>query len=50
MYVPEFLNKYGSLARFCLQGMEKLNDETTIDYARSTNHNFRTNTDARKKK
>lgn len=38
MHVPEFLRKYGSLTQFTQQGMEKLNDCTTIAYARSTNH------------
>lgn len=41
MHVPEFLRKYKSLVAFTLQGMEKLNDETTIDFTKSTNHNFR---------
>ena len=39
-HVPEFLEKYGNLVQFTQQGMEKLNDETTINFARSTNHNF----------
>lgn len=40
MHVPEFLIKYKSLVIFTQQGMEKLNDQTTIDFAKSTNHNY----------
>ena len=40
-HVPEFLSKYGNLVMYTQQGMEKLNDKTTINFARSTNHNFR---------
>ena len=40
-HVPEFFHRYGSLVKFTQQGMEKLNDQTTIDYAKSTNHNFK---------
>ena len=47
MHIPEFLKTYGNLVQFTQQGMEKLNDQTTIDFARSTNHNFR-NLDALK--
>ena len=47
MHIPEFLKKYGNLVQFTQQGMEKLNDQTTIDFARSTNHNYR-NLDALK--
>ena len=47
MHTPEFLRKYTNLVQFTQQGMEKLNDQTTIDFARSTNHNFR-NLDALK--
>ena len=39
-HVPEFLEKYGNLVQFIQQGMVKLNDETNINFARSTNHNF----------
>ena len=39
-HVSEFLQKYGNLVQYTQQGMEKLNDETTINFARSTNHNF----------
>ena len=46
-HVPEFLSKYGNLVMYTQQGMEKLNDETTINFARSTNYNFR-NLDALK--
>ena len=41
MHITEFLLKYKSLVIFTLQGMEKLNDATTIDFAKSTNHNYR---------
>ena len=41
MHVPEFFKKYGNLVQFTQQGMEKLNDQTSIDFARSTNHNYR---------
>lgn len=41
MHVPKFLHKYKSLVAFSLQGMEKLHDKTTIDFTKSTNHNFR---------
>ena len=47
MLIPEFLKKYGNLVQFTQQGMEKLNDQTTINFARSTNHNYR-NLDALK--
>ena len=47
MHIPEFLKKYGNLVQFTQQGMEKLNDQTTIDFAQSTNHNYR-NLDALK--
>ena len=40
MHVPEFLLRYKNLVYFTQQGMEKLNDETTVDFARSTNHNY----------
>ena len=40
MHVPEFLLKYKTLVIFTQQGMEKLNDQTTIDFAKSTNHNY----------
>ena len=41
MHVAEFLCKYSNMVQFIQQGMEKLNDQTTIDYARSTNHDYR---------
>ena len=41
MHVPEFLKKYGGLVKFTQQDMEKLNDQTFIDFARSTNHDYR---------
>jgi len=41
MHLDEFLLRYKSLVIFTLQGMEKLNDATTLDFAKSTNHNYR---------
>ena len=35
---PEFLDMYGTIVAFSQQGLEKLNDEVTQDYFRSTNH------------
>ena len=40
MHVSE-LKKHGNLVQFTQQGMEKLNDQTTIDYTHNTNHNYR---------
>ena len=37
-HIPEFLKRYGSIAPFSQQGVEKLNDLVTQDYFRSTNH------------
>ena len=37
-HVPEVLEAYGSIAIFNQQGLEKLNDELTQSYFRSTNH------------
>lgn len=37
-HIPEFISLYGSLAPFSQQGLEKLNDNITKDYFRSTNH------------
>lgn len=39
-HIPEFLHKYKNLNKFTQQGMEKLNDQTTLDFAKSTNHNY----------
>ena len=36
-HVPEFLEKYHDINVFNLQGLEKLNDLSTIYYQRSTN-------------
>ena len=36
-HIPQFIPLYGSLACFSQQGLEKLNDEITKDYFRSTN-------------
>lgn len=37
-HIPEFLSLYGSISQFSQQGLEKLNDDITKDYFRSTNH------------
>lgn len=37
-HVPEFIELYESLAPFSQQGLERLNDNITKDYFRSTNH------------
>lgn len=36
-HIPQFLEIYGTIAPFS-QGLEKLNDDLTKDYFRSTNH------------
>ena len=46
-HVPEFLKCYGNLITFKQQGLEKLNNQITINFARNTNHNYR-NLDALK--
>lgn len=38
MHVHEFLHLYGNLCKFSQQGLEKLNDTTTLHYLRGTNH------------
>ena len=38
MHVPEFLKLYGDISKFSQQGLEKLNDVTTKDFLRGTNH------------
>ena len=38
MHVHEFIQLYGNISRFSAQGLEKLNDLTTLHYMRSTNH------------
>ena len=38
MHVPEFLKLYGNITMFTQQGLEKLNDITTIHFQRSSNH------------
>uniref|UniRef100_A0A1X7SJS9 DUF4218 domain-containing protein n=1 Tax=Amphimedon queenslandica TaxID=400682 RepID=A0A1X7SJS9_AMPQE len=38
MHVWEFIKLYGSLEPFSRQGLEKLNDFTTLHYMRGTNH------------
>ena len=37
-HIPEFLELYGTLSPYSQQGLEKLNDDLTKDYFRSTNH------------
>ena len=37
-HIPEFLKLYGSITPFSQQGLEKLNDDITKSYFRSTNH------------
>ena len=37
-HVPQLLKDFGSLAKFSQQGLEKLNDEITKAYFKSTNH------------
>ena len=37
-HIPQFLEIYGTIAPFSQQGPEKLNDDLTKDYFRSTNH------------
>ena len=37
-HIPQFIKIYGTLAPFSQQGLEKLNDDITKDYFRSTNH------------
>ena len=32
--------KHENLVMFIQQGIEKLNDQTTIDFTKSTNHNY----------
>ena len=38
MHVSQFLGLYGNIGIFTQQGLEKLNDFTTIFYQRATNH------------
>ena len=37
-HIPQFLDMYVTLAPFSQQGLEKLSDDLTKDYFRSTNH------------
>ena len=37
-HVPKFLRDVGSLGKFSQQGLEKLNDDITKAYFKSTNH------------
>ena len=41
MHVPEFVGTHGNISKFCQQGLEKLNDVTTLHYLRGTNHKKR---------
>ena len=41
-HIPTFLEKFGSLAIYSQQGLEKLNDEITKAYFKSTNHHNKT--------
>ena len=38
MYTCEFVRLYGNIVTFTKQGLEKLNDVTTKQFQRSTNH------------
>ena len=38
MHMPEFIKLYGSLISFTQQGLEKLNDFSTKDFQRASNH------------
>lgn len=38
MHVPEFIRFYGNIVIFTQQGLEKLNDLTTVQFQRSSNH------------
>jgi len=38
MHVSEFLTLYGNIGIFTQQGLEKLNDITTIFYQHASNH------------
>lgn len=38
MHVPEFIKLYGNLLSFTQQGLEKLNDISTKDFQRASNH------------
>lgn len=37
-HVPEALSEHGNLSLFCQQGLEKLNDNVTCWYFRTTSH------------
>ena len=39
-HIPEFIQKYTNISQFPQQGLEKLNDQTIIDFAKSTNHDY----------
>ena len=41
-HVPEFMEQYGTICKFSQQGLEKLNDITTKQYLRGTNHHNNT--------
>jgi len=44
MHVSQFLDLYGNLAKFNQQGLEKLNDLTTIHFQHASNHRARSAT------
>ena len=37
-HVPEYVRQYGNITKFTQEGLEKLNDITTKNFQRSTNH------------
>lgn len=39
-HIPDFIQRYKNISQFTQQGLEKLNDQTTLDFARSTNHDY----------
>lgn len=39
-HIPEFIQKYKNVSQFSQPGLEKLNNQTTLDFARSTNHDY----------
>ena len=38
MHLSEFLTLYGNISKFSQQGLEKLNDLTTIHFQHASNH------------
>ena len=39
-HIPEFIQKYSNISQFAQQGLEKLNNQTTIDFVKSMNHDY----------